>query len=125
MPSRLSSFTAPDIKKSRKRSERRTQRIGRDGTEISTLDLFTGAFVLLSGTEGRPWIDAARSVAGEFAALPLDAHVVDANVTTAYGISATGASLIRPDGFIAWRAPAAAPDAAGELRRTLAGILDR
>jgi putative polyketide hydroxylase len=99
--------------------------IDRDGTRVSTLDLFTGAFVLLSGTEGQAWVDAARSVAGEFAALPLEAHVVDASVTTAYGISATGASLVRPDGFVAWRSPDGARDAAGELRRTLASILDR
>jgi 2-polyprenyl-6-methoxyphenol hydroxylase-like FAD-dependent oxidoreductase len=115
----------PSLSKGRPGSRAPHVWIDRGGARISTLDLFTGAFVLLTGTEGQSWIEAVRSVAGDFAALPLEAHVVDGNVTTAYGISAAGASLIRPDGFVAWRSRDGARDAAGELRRTLAGILDR
>jgi hypothetical protein len=46
-------------------------------------------------------------------------------VSDAYGISASGASLVRPDGFVAWRSPSEGSDPAGELGRTLAAILDR
>ena len=97
----------------------------RDGERMSTLDLLRGAFVLLAGREGQAWIDAALSAALDFPALPLETHIADGNVTSAFGLSASGASLVRPDGFIAWRSPAAGADAAGELRRTLAAILDR
>jgi 2-polyprenyl-6-methoxyphenol hydroxylase-like FAD-dependent oxidoreductase len=97
----------------------------RDGERISTLDLFRGAFVLLAGSDGTAWIEAAHFAASGFPALPLETHVADGNVTAAYGITASGASLVRPDGFVAWRAPSTSPNAAGELRRTLAAILDR
>ena len=97
----------------------------RDGERMSTLDLLRGAFVLLAGREGQTWIDAARSAASKFPGLPLETHVAEGHVTSAFGLSASGASLVRPDGFIAWRSPATGADAAGELRRTLAAILDR
>jgi 2-polyprenyl-6-methoxyphenol hydroxylase-like FAD-dependent oxidoreductase len=99
--------------------------IDRNGKRISTIDLFRGAFVLLAGRDGQAWIDAAHSARSEFPGLPLESHVVDDNVTSPYGISASGASLVRPDGFIAWRSRSTSADAAGELRRTLAAILDR
>ncbi|HUK33870.1 MAG TPA: FAD-dependent monooxygenase, partial [Vicinamibacterales bacterium] len=99
--------------------------IDRDGEPVSTIDLFRGAFVLLAGKDGAPWLDGAWSAASDFGGLQLETHVVGENVTTAYGISASGASLVRPDGFVAWRAPSAAGDPAGELRRTFAAILDR
>jgi putative polyketide hydroxylase len=80
---------------------------------------------LLAGQEGQGWVDAAASVASAFTGLPMETHVVGADVTAAYGITASGASLVRPDGFVAWRSPSADTDPAGELRRTLAAILDR
>jgi 2-polyprenyl-6-methoxyphenol hydroxylase-like FAD-dependent oxidoreductase len=61
----------------------------------STLDLFGGGFVLLTGPE-----TAELSVPG------VTTHVVDApGFTEAYGISPAGASLVRPDGIVAWRSP--------------------
>ena len=57
----------------------------------STLDLFGTEFVVLTADER--W----RDVAGA------DVHVVDREVAGAYGIGADGASLVRPDGFVAWR----------------------
>jgi len=64
---------------------------------------------LLAGPAGAAWsnhLDAARKL------IDLDFHPVGAGQLTdpdnaflaAYGISAQGASLIRPDGFVAWRA---------------------
>src|SRR5205823_2113767 len=97
----------------------------RDGKRLSTIDLFRGAFVLLAGADGQAWIDAARSSASHFNGVQLDTHVVDVNVTAAYGISSSGASLVRPDGFIAWRATSAAADAGNEIERVLRRILAR
>jgi 2-polyprenyl-6-methoxyphenol hydroxylase-like FAD-dependent oxidoreductase len=99
--------------------------IDRSGEGTSTIDLFRGAFVLLTGADGGVWTDAARSAAMQFPGLPLESQVVDENVTSAFGISASGASLVRPDGFIAWRSPSASADPAGALQRTLVAILDR
>src|SRR5262249_47274723 len=99
--------------------------IDRDGERISTIDLFRGAFVLLAGADGEGWIEAARSAASHFPGLPLETHVVNGDVTSAYGISSSGASLVRPGGFVAWRSSSASDDGAGELRRTFVAILDR
>jgi putative polyketide hydroxylase len=40
-----------------------------------------------------------------------------------HGTEPGGAVLVRPDGFVAWRAPAPARDAAAELRRVLTEVL--
>jgi putative polyketide hydroxylase len=84
--------------------------IERAGTSLSTLDLFGTSFVLLAGADGEVWRDAALRAA-EGLDVPLDAYVVggelrDAGGTfaAAYGISPAGAVLVRPDGFVAWRA---------------------
>ncbi len=89
-----------------------------EGTRISTLDWFRGAFVVLAGTEGNAWLDAAR-------ALQLDAHQVGGEVCVAYGISLSGATLVRPDGFVAWRSESLAADPHGELSRAIGAILAR
>jgi hypothetical protein len=41
----------------------------------------------------------------------------------AYGISRNGASLVRPDGFIAWRSQGDTADRVGVLREALARSL--
>jgi 2-polyprenyl-6-methoxyphenol hydroxylase-like FAD-dependent oxidoreductase len=100
----------------------------RSGERISTLDLF-GNYVLLAGADGEEWVNAARSLTGEFGGLPLDAYRVGGDLgdegrfAAAYGISASGASLVRPDGFVAWRSPGNAVDARGTLREALAASL--
>ena len=96
------------------------------GQRISTLDLFRGSFVLLAGPDGSAWFDVAPKAAARVAGLQLDAHrIVDDGFTAAYGISASGATLVRPDGFVAWRAPAASADPEADLTRTLSAILQR
>jgi putative polyketide hydroxylase len=42
-----------------------------------------------------------------------------------YGISSTGAALITPDGFVAWRASSLSSTAAAELQDALAQVLQR
>jgi len=96
------------------------------GRRISTLDLFRGAFVLLAGPDANAWLDAALKAAARFTGLKLDAHqIADDGFMAAYGISSSGATLVRPDGFIAWRSKSAGGEPEGELRRVLAGILSK
>lgn len=99
--------------------------IDKDGQRMSTLDLFRGAFVLLAGPDGSAWKDAARSAAAQFPGLPLDAHQIGKEVCEAYGLSPEGATLVRPDGFVAWRSASLAGDPERELIRVVGGILAR
>ncbi|MFI6169365.1 FAD-dependent oxidoreductase [Nocardia sp. NPDC051052] len=102
-----------------------------DETTLSTLDLFDGTFTLLLGAAGSEWLAAAEKVS---AAMDLDLGVyrigtdfddVDDRFHPAYGITATGASLIRPDGFVAWRATDLPEQPEHELRLALTGLLAR
>jgi 2-polyprenyl-6-methoxyphenol hydroxylase-like FAD-dependent oxidoreductase len=100
--------------------------VERAGTSISTLDLFGTAFVLLAGAEGEAWQHAARSAA-DARAVPLEAYVVGGDLrdlgggfAAAYGISPSGAVLVRPDGFVAWRAN----DATGAAEAAVGDVLD-
>jgi hypothetical protein len=101
----------------------------RAGIRLSTIDL-TGHYLLLTGADGRPWLDAVRVVREHFRGLPLDAHSVgrdlqdsEGRFLQSYGISNSGASLVRPDGFIAWRAEHATPDPAAALLDALSRSL--
>ncbi|HEY4019981.1 MAG TPA: FAD-dependent monooxygenase [Pseudonocardiaceae bacterium] len=95
--------------------------LDRDGERISTIDLFWNSYVLLTGSAGGPWVDAAERVAKQFN-IPLRAHVIgtggltptDWSFTEACGIGEGGALLVRPDAFVAqrWTDLAADPDAA-------------
>ncbi|MFE0173491.1 FAD-dependent monooxygenase [Streptomyces sp. NPDC059002] len=88
----------------------------RNAARISTLDLWQDSCVLLVGEQGEQWITAAREAAADLG-IALPAHRVgppggDADLADpsgrwaqAYGVSGRGATLIRPDGFVAWRNP--------------------
>jgi 2-polyprenyl-6-methoxyphenol hydroxylase-like FAD-dependent oxidoreductase len=106
--------------------------VERDGKRLSTLDLFAQSFVLLAGPDGAAWCDAARTAAARLAGLPLDAYCVgrdlrdpDGRFCSAYGLSPAGVCLVRPDGFVAWRAKAATRDSAGSVERALRTISGR
>jgi putative polyketide hydroxylase len=106
----------------------------RQGEQLSTLDLFGSHFVLLTGPEGQPWKDAARR-AGEALHLPLDSYQIGAGAGElldtgrtfyrAYGIAASGAVIVRPDGFIGWRSVIGEHDRAQVLMRALSALLCR
>jgi len=97
----------------------------RDGQRQSSHDFYGRGFVLLCGSDGAPWVEAVRR---------LPSSVITARqIGTAggwrdragafaenYGISPAGAVLVRPDGFIAWRAK----EAAARPEETLAGVVD-
>jgi hypothetical protein len=99
--------------------------------DISTIDLFGRSFVLLAAPEGGPWLDAAGPARKASKGLELDAHLVggsdvrdpEGRFATAYGLTSSGAALVRPDGFVAWRAKAEAADPAGVLAKVVRTIL--
>ncbi|MGH3278595.1 MAG: FAD-dependent monooxygenase, partial [Trebonia sp.] len=105
--------------------------LDRQGTKVSTLDLFGENFVLLAGADGRAWLSAVPVVAGQLG-VPLDAYLVgtdladvDDHFPEAYGISPSGAVIVRPDGFVGWRAVTAADAPEEVLRQVLRSLLCR
>jgi hypothetical protein len=55
--------------------------------------------------------------------VPIDAHVLGGDFESAYGVSAGGAALVRPDGFVAFRSPDAVDDPAATLEGALRSVL--
>jgi len=98
----------------------------RAGKPMSTFDLFTRNFCVLAAPDGGAWCAAARAAAAALR-LPLDCHHVDRGdiadpenrFVATYGLSRSGAVIVRPDGFIAWRAK----DATGASTETMAKAL--
>ncbi|MER8069301.1 FAD-dependent monooxygenase [Streptomyces sp. NPDC094034] len=96
---------------------------------MSSLEIFEGGWTLLYGADGALWSDAARG-AGRSLRLPLRAYrapgprfgVDQERFDRLYGLRPGAALLIRPDGHLAWRAPA---DPAGRHRDLLAQALRR
>lgn len=82
--------------------------IRRQGEKLSTLDLFQSGWLLL--TADSHWRPAA-SAASQALGIDLPCIVLGQDIqaespealTTAYGLDPQGATLIRPDGYIAWR----------------------
>jgi putative polyketide hydroxylase len=106
--------------------------IEKGGRRISTLDLFGHGFALLTSAGGAAWADASRAAARGINGLNLDAHIVGTDVhnrsgqfATAYGIGDSGAVLVRPDGFVAWRAKMMATDPARVVANVLETLLMR
>ncbi len=95
--------------------------IERDGERVSTLDLFRRNMVLLAGPQAGAWTDAFGGAAGELG-VAVESHTLGDDFTEAYGVSASGAVLVRPDGYVAWRSgddAGAAPARAAELLGSL------
>jgi hypothetical protein len=104
----------------------------RSGARLSTIDLFQGSFVLIAGHGGQNWVDAVQVAASKFSGVPLETHRLGgglhdagASFEAAYGISTSGATLVRPDGFVAWRSAGPGAAAEAELTKTLSAILMR
>jgi 2-polyprenyl-6-methoxyphenol hydroxylase-like FAD-dependent oxidoreductase len=94
----------------------------RDGARISTVDLFGDDFVLLAGMEADAWKLAAE--VANVAVHPVGPGGLgdpESSFAEAYGITPSGAVLVRPDGFVAWRAV----DADGASASALTEVLDR
>ena len=83
---------------------------GNEGNNVSTLDLFKQNFVLFVVDKASPWLDAAKGhdrFKVDAYVLAEDSHPLsDPNglVKQKYRIGEGEAVLVRPDGYIAWRA---------------------
>jgi 2-polyprenyl-6-methoxyphenol hydroxylase-like FAD-dependent oxidoreductase len=102
--------------------------VERNGTHVSTLDLFGTNYTLLAAPDGAAWAEAASRLKNP----SIDAYLVGRDVTDperkfaeAYGLSSTGASLVRPDGFVAWRSKNAVADPAKTLAEVMTTLLMR
>jgi hypothetical protein len=87
----------------------------------STIDFYDQVFTLLLGADGGLWRPQATAP-GPLQVLqigngPLDRAESDLHV--AYGITSSGAVLVRPDGHVAWRASSLPADPAGTLGTAL------
>jgi 2-polyprenyl-6-methoxyphenol hydroxylase-like FAD-dependent oxidoreductase len=90
--------------------------IDHEGKRMSTLDLLGHGFVLLTGGDGDEWTRAAGN----------DLQVIriaDASFGAAYGVLATGAVLVRPDGFVTARWTASVEDTRQAVSNALAEAL--
>jgi 2-polyprenyl-6-methoxyphenol hydroxylase-like FAD-dependent oxidoreductase len=104
----------------------------RGGQQISTLDLCGRHFTLLAASAGTAWCAAAREAARPLG-LALDVFHVgaegledpDDGFAAAYGIEQSGSVLVRPDGFVAWRASDDRAAGAAVLGSALRSILCR
>jgi len=105
--------------------------LGRSAT-VSTVDLFGAGFTFLTGSRGQGWRAAAERAASSFG-LPVACYNIgDPGIEDdrdefhdAYEIGDTGAVLVRPDGYIAWRSPELPADPADQVERVLSQILAR
>ncbi|MGK3206708.1 aklavinone 12-hydroxylase RdmE [Amycolatopsis sp. MEPSY49] len=89
----------------------------------STVDLLGRSWVLLCAGDGSRWAPAAADIAAE-TGVRLECHALD-DIASRYGLSTGGATLVRPDGIVAWRAKEPVDDPAGELWRALTAVLSR
>ncbi|HEX3678126.1 MAG TPA: FAD-dependent monooxygenase [Galbitalea sp.] len=103
------------------------------GELISTIDLYDGGFVLLTGPDNAGWVAAAEGVVAELAVpvtvfglgshlIPVDEPIDD--LLGRYGLDPSGALLIRPDGFVGFRSITATDDEQKSLTGALRQILD-
>lgn len=93
---------------------------GESGERISTLDLFHRGWVLLAENEG--WVPAVSLAVArtgiQLRCVRTGIDIVPADrgaFRSAFGLGDAGASLIRPDGFIAWRSVGMPADPARAL----------
>lgn len=108
--------------------------IERDGRRLSTHDLTGTAtgFVLLTGSEGTSWCEAAAQVAEKYSIPIRVARIGDgAEFTDADGrwaaareITDEGAILVRPDNHVAWRSMGGRKNPASVLANVVSRILD-
>lgn len=102
-----------------------------DGDVLSTVDLFGDGWTLLTGAEGGVWHSAAERAARELGvrldSCGLGPHLTDPGdrLRTRYGIGDSGASLVRPDGVVAWRCSYEVSDPAATLLAALRTLLGR
>lgn len=102
--------------------------LARNGERISTIDLLGRGFVLLTASGAEVW----RAALNQRGLPRIDLYVIgedliDAEVSwmNAYGVQDGGAVLVRPDGYVAWRAASLPADPARVLGEVFARLLGR
>jgi putative polyketide hydroxylase len=107
----------------------------RSGARLSTLDLYERTPVLLSGPDGGAWHAAGLQVAGQ--GVPLACYRVGhgaeydlvpedgSDWAQLHGTDSGGAVLVRPDGFVAWRAQTSGTNPERALAEVLDAVLSR
>jgi putative polyketide hydroxylase len=101
--------------------------------KISTIDLYDGGFILLTGPDNANWVKAAdrlreqlqvplRTFSLGSSLLPVDETVAD--LLQRYELQSSGALLIRPDGFVGFRSAGGVDDEHQALGDALYQILD-
>ncbi|UKY51791.1 FAD-dependent monooxygenase [Streptomyces inhibens] len=105
--------------------------IGVRGERSSTLDLLDSRFTVLAGPRGAAWCEAAVE-AGVALGIEINAYRIGGEETSddgdwpgRTGLKPTGAVLVRPDGYVAWRSAGGGADPRAELARVLARVLGR
>lgn len=91
-----------------------------DAHELSTLDLFGAGFVLLTTSAGTDWHTAMDATSR----IPIRVHEINhPEWPDLYGIGPLGAVLVRPDGYVAFRAQGkpTCPSELGDALSTLVG----
>jgi hypothetical protein len=100
----------------------------KDGEKVPTLDLLDqGAWTLFSKSD--QWCEAVSSI-NETSSIPLNFLHVGESVQLMHGddfqksfaVSQSGAALIRPDGYIAWRAKEVPSNAVEMLKKVMAKV---
>lgn len=101
--------------------------VSRDGEQVSTKDLVgKGEFTVLTGIGGEAWVDAAKSVGIKAVTVGpegCDAYDIFADWYYASEVGEDGCILVRPDGYVGWRAGAMTENAQDELSNAMRQIL--
>jgi hypothetical protein len=98
---------------------------------VSTIDLFGAGFVLLAAGPSEDWTEAAQAVAARLGVSLLAYRIgrelrdPEGDFARLYGVREGGAVLVRPDGYVAWRAQEAATDPSDILEHALTTVLAR
>jgi putative polyketide hydroxylase len=102
--------------------------VERAGRRLSSLDLFGDAVVVLTGPDGDAWA-AAVAALRDRSRVPVrcervgvDLVDVEHRFASLYGVAPGGAVVVRPDGYIMWRADDQVEDPAAALGAVLGQV---
>jgi 2,4-dichlorophenol 6-monooxygenase len=101
-----------------------------EGKRISTLDLVVdGKFTLLTGLTGAPWAEAVDALDVPFLRAVVVGGTAAQDLYSSWlrvsEVQEDGAILVRPDGYVAWRARSGVADARAALGSVLERLLGR